>query len=125
MTVVRFSQPKDVTGDDRPKVLHAYRRHAPKKAPCPHCGRPGRRKDILHRTVRSIAYQAILLVHVTTAEYRASCACAVTFRTHVDGIEPKARYDNRVREAVLDRLLEDRMSVHQIKQALHRDFYLD
>jgi hypothetical protein len=46
-----------------------------KYAPCPHCGTPGRRKAILARTVRGIAYGAILLVHATTAEYRARCGC--------------------------------------------------
>jgi hypothetical protein len=125
MTVVRFSHPQATDHNPRPKILHAYRRHAPKMAPCPHCGRPGRRKDFHHRTVRSIAYQAILLLHVTTAEYRATCDCCSTFRTQIDGIEPKAHYDNQVRQAVLDRVLDDRMSLRQIQHALQRDFYLD
>ena len=37
-----------------PKTRHEYRRHAPKKAPCPQCGTPGHRKDVLQRTVRGI-----------------------------------------------------------------------
>lgn len=109
----------------RPKVLHVYRRNAPRQAPCPHCGTPGRRKDFHYRTVRGIAYQAILLVEVTTAEYRARCACCTTFRTQVEGIEPKAQYTNAVREAVLDRLLDDQMSLQRIQASLQRDFYLD
>jgi Transposase len=102
-----------------------FRRHAPKNAPCPHCGQRARRKRILHRTVRSLAYHAIVQVRLTTAEYRARCGCCKTFRTQVDGIEPKARYDNQVRDAVLDRLLDDRMSLAQIRQAMQRDFRLD
>src|SRR6266699_451379 len=125
MTVVPLPHAADTPTDPRPKVLHAYRRNAPKKAPCPHCGQRGRRKDFHSRTVRSIAYKAILLLHVTTAEYRASCDCCTTFRTQIEGIEPKAHYDNKVREAVLDRVLDDRMSVQQIQQALARDFFLD
>jgi hypothetical protein len=125
MTVVHFPQAPATDHPPRPKVLHCYRRHAPKKAPCPQCGRLGRRKDFHQRTVRSIAYKAVLLLHVTTAEYRATCACCTTFRTHLDGIEPKAHYDNQVREAVLDRVLDDRMSLRQIQHALHRDFYLN
>jgi len=109
----------------RPSVIHAYRRHAPRKAPCPHCGQRAPRKGFHTRTVRSIAYQRILLLHVTTGEYRARCQCCATFSTLIAGIEPKARYDNRVRQAVLDRLLEDRMSLQQLQQALHRDFCLD
>src|SRR5947209_4276434 len=123
MTVLPHPHANDTP--PRPKVLHAYRRNAPKKAPCPHCGQRGRRKDVHCRTVRSIAYKAILLLHVTTAEYRATCACCTTFRTQIEGIEPKTHYDNKVREAVLDRLLDDRMPVQQIQQALARDFFLD
>ena len=62
------------------------------------------------------AARAILLVHVTTAEYRAGCSCCATFRTQLEGIEPKAHYDNLVREVVLDRLLEDRLSVLQVQR---------
>src|SRR5437868_2248788 len=83
-----------------PKTCSVHRRNAPRHAPCPHCGTPGNRKQLLHRTVRGIAYQAILLIHVTTAEYRAGCGCCTTFRTQVEGIEPKAHYTNAVREAV-------------------------
>ena len=125
MTVVRLPQATDTHTDPRPKILHAYRRNAPKTAPCPHCGQRGCRKDFHHRTVRSIAYKAVLLLHVTTAEYRATCACCTTFRTQIEGVEPKAHYDNKVREAVLDRVLDDRMTVQQIQHALQRDFCLD
>src|SRR5262249_30628708 len=104
----------------RPKLLHEYRRNAPKKAPCPHCGRLGRRKDVLTRTVRGIAYRAILLVQVTTAEYRAGCGCCKTFRTQIEGIKPKARYTNAVREPVLDRLLDDHLSLERIQGSLAR-----
>ena len=79
MTVVRFPCPTDRPTQERPQVVHAYRRNAPKKAPCPSCGRLGRRKDYHQRTVRSIAYQAILLLHLTTAEYRATCTTNLRF----------------------------------------------
>src|SRR5438094_825732 len=101
MTVIPFPQAADSHRDARPTILHRHRRNAPKKAPCPHCGRRAPRKALHQRTVRSIAYQAILVLHVTTAEYRATCNCCVTFRTQVEGIAPKAHYDNKVREAVL------------------------
>src|SRR5712671_1843401 len=109
----------------RPKIQHTYRRNAPKHAPCPQCGTLGHRKDTQSRTVRGIAYGAILLLHVTTGEYRATCGCCTTFRTQVDGIEPKAKYTNSVREAVLDRLLEDHLNVERLLVALRRDFVLE
>ncbi len=114
------------TASAEPKIIHCYRRNTPRRAPCPDCGKLGPRKQILPtRRVRGIAYQAILVVHVTTAEYRASCSCCTTFRTQVEGIEAKAHYTNRVREAVLDRLLDDHMNLDQIRLALQRDFFLD
>lgn len=109
----------------RPKIRYQHRHHAPQHAPCPHCGTPGDRKQKLTRTVRALAYQTIVLIRVITAEYRARCACCTTFRTQVEGIEPKAQYTNAVREAVLDRLLDDHMSLERIQAALQRDFLLD
>jgi hypothetical protein len=109
----------------QPKICHVSRRHAPQHASCPHCGALGNRKDTCSRTVRGIAYGAILLVHVTTGEYRATCGCCTTFRTQVDGIAPKAKYTDSVREAVLDRLLEDRLNVARLLVALRRDFWLE
>jgi transposase-like protein len=111
-------------GDSSFPVRQFSRRHAPRQAPCPHCGRPGRRKQLLHRTVRDLAYREVVLVHLTTAEYRARCGCCRTFRTQVDGLDAKARYTQRVRQAVLDRLLEDRMSLEGVQAALARDFDL-
>ena len=109
----------------RPATRHTYRRNAPRQAPCPQGGMPGRRKQRLTRTVRGIAYGCVLLVHVTTAEYRARCGCWKTFRTQVEGVEPKAHYTNQVRAAVLDRLLDDHRSLERILAALRRDFGLE
>ncbi len=106
-------------------IHYQHQRHAPTTAPCPRCGTPGRRKQYLSRLVRGLAYKAILLVHVTTAEYRARCACCQTFRTQVPGVTPRAQYTDAVRDAVLDRLLDDHMSAEAVLAALRRDFFLD
>lgn len=98
---------------------------APKSFPCPHCGTPGRRKDTHTRSVRDIAFGQIVFIEVMVGEYRAACTCCKTFRSHVEGIEPRAEYTNRVRDAVIDRLLDDGMSIHRLQQAMHRDFLLD
>ncbi len=109
----------------RPKVKHSYVRNAPKKAPCPRCGKFGRRKDTHERTITGIDYGCIVMIHLTVGEYRARCSCCTTFRTQVDGIEPRAKYTNDVREAVLNRLLEDHMSLELILAAMERDFCLN
>lgn len=108
-----------------PRVRVIRRRWAPKTFPCPTCGRRGRRKDTHARRVRDIAYGAVVVIELTVGEYRARCSCCKTFRSQVPGIEPRAEYTNRVREAVIDRLLDDGMSLNRLQQALQRDFLLD
>jgi hypothetical protein len=98
---------------------------APCKAPCPICGKLGRRKDVYNRRVRTLAYQQVVFLDVTYGEYRTRCACCTTFRTTPPGVEPRAVYDNKVRHAVLDRLLEDGMSVERVIASMRRDFFLD
>src|SRR5205823_6668725 len=98
---------------------------APSQAPCPRCGKPGPRKQVLHRQVRSIEYHQVVVLDITYAEYRARCRCCSTFRTHPPSVEPRALYDNKVRGAVLDRIVEDGMSVERVLASMRRDFYLD
>ena len=108
-----------------PHVRTIPLRCAPGKAPCPKCGKLGRRKAIHNRTVRTIAYKQVVFLDITYGEYRAGCACGKTFRTTPPDVEPKAQYDNTVRQAVLDRILEDGMSVERVLASMRRDFYLD
>jgi len=97
-------------------------RRAPKRAPCPTCGRLGRRKRILHRRLRTLLYHAVAWLEITYAEYRSHCACCKYFRTWPLDVPQKADYDATVREAVLDRLVHDRLNVEQTKAAMQRDF---
>jgi transposase-like protein len=98
---------------------------APKKAPCPKCGKLGRRKRTLTRHVRTVAYKAIVYLEITYGEYAARCECSTTFRNTREGVLPKAQYDNRVRELVLDRILQDGMSIERTLASLRREFLLD
>jgi len=97
----------------------------PKRYSCPHCGKRGRRKERLQRLVRSIAYGKIIYLDVHYAEYRACCDCCKTFRSSPPGVGPGAHYDDKVRQAVIDRLIDDGMSVQRLLAALKRDFLLD
>ena len=100
-------------------------RRAPKRAPCPNCGRRGHRKRILRRRLRTLAYHRVAWLEVTYAEYQARCCCRKYFRTWPLDVPPKADYDGSVRQAVLDRLLRDRLNVEQAKAAMKRDFLVD
>ncbi|WP_154673676.1 hypothetical protein [Singulisphaera acidiphila] len=72
-----------------------------------HLRQVGAAKRCLESPVRSIAYHQIVFLDVTYGEYRARSHCCSTFRTLPPGIVFKARYDDKVRQAVLDRILED------------------
>ena len=109
----------------QPRVRVVHRQCAPKTFPCPHCGKKGRRKQVHSRAVQDIAYGEIVLIHLEVGEYRARCSCCKTFRSQVPGIEARAEYTNRVREAVIDRLLDDSMSMERLREAMKRDFHLD
>lgn len=98
---------------------------APKKAPCPYCGKKAKRVRTHERRVRTIAYRQIAFLNITVGEYQARCGCCVTFRTSPEGILPRCKYDNRVREAVLDRILDDGMNVEATRHSLQRDFLLN
>jgi transposase-like protein len=112
-------------GTEAPTTVVIPVRCAPKKAPCPECGRPGRRKRTLTRTVRTVAYKAVAVLEVTYGEYAARCGCRTTFRNSPEGVPPKAKYDNRVRDLVLDRLITDGMSIERALASIRREFLLD
>jgi Transposase len=97
----------------------------PTAYPCPTCGRRGHRRHRYDRYVRSLAYGQVVWLHVFYAEYRARCTCRKYFRSCPPQIVPKADYDNLVREAVLNRILDDGMNVERTRNAMKRDFLLD
>ncbi len=99
-------------------------RYAPKRAPCPTCGRLALRKRLLHRRLRTLVYHQVAWREVIYGEYQARCPCCKYFRTWPLAVPPKADYDETVRQAVLDRLLLDRLNVEQTKAAMQRDFLL-
>jgi transposase-like protein len=104
---------------------------APKRYPCPHCGRPGRRKGYLQpRFVIDIEPGGgVCRVELRLGEYRARCGCCKTFRSSpcvdVLDIEPWACYSNRVRDLVVSRLIEDNLSVNVLLRSLERDFLVN
>src|SRR4029453_656215 len=97
-------------------------RRAPRRAPCPTCGRLGHRQRTLRRCVRTLAYRRRAWLAVTYAEYRARCGCCKYFRTWPLDVPPKADSDAPARHAVLDRLLADPLNVEQTRAAMQRDF---
>jgi transposase-like protein len=99
-------------------------RCAAKTHPCPTCGKRGRRKRHLHRRIRSLAYRQDAFVDVHYAEYKSRCSCCKYFRSWPLDVPPKADYDDKVRQAVLDRVLDDGLNVERTLAAMQRDFGL-
>ena len=113
-------------GMDTPTTVFIPVHCAPKKAPCPKCGKHGHRKRKLPpRSVRTVAFKKIAYLEITCGEYQAHCGCCKTFRNTVEGVLPRAQYDNKVRDVVLDRILQDGMNVEQTMCSLRREFLLD
>jgi hypothetical protein len=106
------------------KPLVRVVRCAGKTHPCPHCGIRGRRKRPLHRRIRSLAYRQVAYLDVYYAEYKARCPCCKYFRSWPQDVPAKCDYDDLVRMAVLDRLLEDCLNVLRTIAAMKRDFLL-
>src|SRR4051794_9763443 len=98
---------------------------APKKAPCPTCGKRGHRKRTVTRRVRTVAYKRVAFLEITCGEYAARCDCCTTFRNSPEGVLPRALYDNKVRDLVLGRILKDGMNVEQTLESLDREFLLN
>ena len=73
-----------------PDLIHRIR-SAPRRAPCPSCGRQGHRKRLLHRRVRTLAYRRVAWLELTYAEYRSRCSCCKYFRTWPLDAPPQGR----------------------------------
>jgi hypothetical protein len=97
----------------------------PASYPCPTCGRRGHRKRRLERYVRSLGYGVVVWIRVLYAEYSARCSCRKTFRSCPPGVTPRADYDDLVRQAVLNRVLDDGLNVERVRACMKRDFLLE
>jgi hypothetical protein len=98
---------------------------AAKEHPCPHCSKKGVRLRPLQRKVRTLAYRQVAWLVIHYAEYKARCSCCKYFRSCPRGVQPKADYDDKVRQAVLDRLLGDGLNAERTRAAMRRDFLLE
>jgi transposase-like protein len=72
-----------------------------------------------------VAFKKIAYLEITCGEYGARCGCRKTFRNSPEGVLPRASYDNKVRDLVLDRVLHDGMSIERTLESLRREFLLD
>jgi hypothetical protein len=72
--------------------------------------------------VRSLGFKEIVCLDIHYGEYPARCDCCVTFHSSPDGVDLKAKYDHKVRQAVLDRILQDKLNLSAVQLSMERDF---
>jgi hypothetical protein len=84
----------------------------------------GRRKRIRSRTVRSLCYHKIVWLKIYYGEYVAKCDCCQSFHSHPPNVDLKAKYDHKVRQAVIDRILQDKLNLSAVQASMQRDFLL-
>lgn len=118
-------KPRRATPKPQPGEKVVPVRCQPKTYPCPTCGRRGRRRHKYDRFVRSLAYAQVVWLHVFYAEYTARCSCRKYFRSCPPQVCPKAEYDDLVRQAILNRILDDGLNVQRTLAAMKRDFLLE
>jgi hypothetical protein len=124
-----------------PRVVK--RRRAPRKWPCPVCGKPGRRERERTYTVRHLAHKEPVVWEVTVGVHRAKCSCRRTFMRKVDGrvmpvrkrvkyftsaVEGAARgaeYTDAVRQKIVDLVVRDRLPNSLVVKHLKEDFSLE
>lgn len=108
------------------KPLVLKEKGAPKKYPCPVCGRLGRRERTRTHMVRHLAHKREAYIEATVGVYKAQCKCRKRYFTStVPGVELGAEYSNAVREKVVDLLIRDRLSNYKVLEHLKEDFLLE
>ena len=97
----------------------------PKYAPCPHCGKKGKRKRV---NTRRVAHVAALHRHAwIVAEvgiYQARCDCCKYFQAAIPGVPPRGRYSLEVRNTVANALIRDRMPYLSVMRRMQEEYLL-
>ena len=98
--------------------------HAPRRYPCPKCGKPGRRLFTRTRMVRHLAHKREAWWEVTVGVYKARCKCGGPrhFTSTPPGVEVGAEYTNAVREKAVDLIVRDHLSNYKAIEHLKEDF---
>jgi hypothetical protein len=72
-----------------------------------------------------LGYQEVVWLEVHYAEYHAQCDCCTSFHSCPPGVDRKAKYDHKVRQAVIDRIVQDKQNLSTVQTNMQRDFLLN
>jgi hypothetical protein len=97
----------------------------PKYAPCPHCGKKGKRKRVLTRRVRHVAaLHRRSWIEAEVGVYQARCTCCKYFQAAIPGVPYRGRYSYEVRNTVANALIRDRMPYALVIGRMREDYGL-
>lgn len=97
----------------------------PKLCRCPHCGRKGRRVNVITRQIAHIGplYRRCWIV-AEIGVYKARCGCSKYFQAPLPGVPPHGRYSYEVRDVVANALIRDRMPYRAVQRRMQEEHAL-
>jgi len=99
-------------------------RRAPRWYPCPHCGQRGKRRRVETRRVIDAMLQRPAILEVTLGVYRPRCSCVTEFRSVHPEVDPGSPYTKRVKQLVVDAVVQDKMAYEDVQRKMEREFCL-
>jgi hypothetical protein len=98
----------------------------PKYHPCPHCGKKGKRKQVITRRILHVAalHRRCFIV-AQVGVYKARCDCCKYFQAPIVGVPYKGRYSYEVRNSVANALIRDRLPYRLVQRRMTEDHLLE
>ena len=105
-------------------------RRTSQKMACPNCGQLGRRMQMeasqangnLETSVAVLS--ASLMAGIHDGHYVAKCKCCMAFHSLPPGVDLKAKYDHKVRQTIIDQILQGNLNLSAVRAILQCDFLL-
>lgn len=103
-----------------------HKLNRPKYYPCPQCGKKGKRKQTIERSVKHIGpLHRPSFIKAKVGVYQARCQCCKFFQAPIPGVPHQGHYTFAVREAVANSVIRDRMPYRLVIEKMLEDYSLD
>jgi len=105
-------------------VEHKF--HRPRLCRCPHCGKKGRRVQVISRWILHVGMlNRRSWIHAEVGVYKAQCDCCKYFQAPIPGVPYRGRYSYEVRNSVANAVIRDRMPYRLVQQRMAEDYRLE
>jgi hypothetical protein len=105
-------------------VEHKF--HRPRLCRCPHCGKKGRRVQVISRWIHHVKMlNRRSWIHAEVGVYKAQCDCCKYFQAPIPGVPYRGRYSYEVRNSVANAVIRDRMPYQLVQQRMAEDYRLE